>query len=503
MQHGPVLATCPHAPTWAVTLQMQPWADDDFIEYLLARHHQRCTSVMARVLASDGRDELCGSPELWIPVLDCMAANDSATNVRKALRHFINHCTPESSSRVLRHPCVKLIVRAGKIVAQLALRPAREALDFSGEKKLVAEVAESIEAGSQAWLHLAALAQERGKPHPAAATSILVRIDPGWRCPQWNAPCLDSASLGGVQWADIDLQKADLGHADLSNANLRGAILDGANLVKSDLRRTVLSAASLRRASCMGANFQQATLVEIVGDSANLAEADFSYANLTGSSLGSANFDDAILENANFDSAVLSRASLLRTRLRAANFEHADLSFAHLNGVDLTEANFRGACFSNAHMAACNLEYLKLPEADFSHANLRGAYLTGTLCTNARFVRADLRNAGLAEIEWENADLRGADLRGATFHMGSSRSGKVDSAIASEGTRTGFYTDDYEDQYFRPPEEIRKANLCGANLCDANILDVDFYMVDLRGAIYTSDQCDHFRRCKAILRNRI
>ena len=71
---------------------------------------------------------------------------------------------------------------------------------------------------------------------------------------------------------------------------------------------------------------------------------------------------------------------------------------------------------------------------------------------------------GLAEIDWPGADLHDADLHGASFHLGSSRSGLVDSPIACEGSRTGFYTDDYDDQDIKSPEEIRKANLRGADL---------------------------------------
>ena len=58
----------------------------------------------------------------------------------------------------------------------------------------------------------------------------------------------------------------------------------------------------------------------------------------------------------------------------------------------------------------------------------------------------------------------------------------MDSYLASEGTRTGFYTDDSYEQDFKAPEEIRKANLCHADLRGAEIEKVDFYLVDLRGA---------------------
>ena len=121
----------------------------------------------------------------------------------------------------------------------------------------------------------------------------------------------------------------------------------------------------------------------------------------------------------------------------------------------------------------------------------------------ANFRDARLTNTGLAEVDWPGADLRGADLTGASFHMGSTRSGLVGSPYPGEGSRTGFYTDDYRDQDFKTPEEIRKANLCGADLTGAQVAGVDFYLVDLRGALYTPDQRDHFARCGAILHSRV
>jgi uncharacterized protein YjbI with pentapeptide repeats len=87
--------------------------------------------------------------------------------------------------------------------------------------------------------------------------------------------------------------------------------------------------------------------------------------------------------------------------------------------------------------------------------------------------------------------------------MGSSRSGLVNSPIASEGSRTGFYTDDFDDQDFKSPEEIRKANLRGADLRGAKIAGVDFYLVDLRGATIDPGQAEHLRRSGAILVDRV
>lgn len=93
-------------------------------------------------------------------------------------------------------------------------------------------------------------------------------------------------------------------------------------------------------------------------------------------------------------------------------------------------------------------------------------------------------------------------MRGATFHMGSSRCGLVESFIPMEGSRTGFYTDEYLEQDFKAPEEIRKANLRGADLRGAHIEGVDFYLVDLRDAKYDSNQAKHLRQTGAILETR-
>ncbi len=113
------------------------------------------------------------------------------------------------------------------------------------------------------------------------------------------------------------------------------------------------------------------------------------------------------------------------------------------------------------------------------------SHLTGSVLLEADLQDAVLCGAGLAEIQWPDVNLRNANLRGATFHMGSSRSGLVGSPIACEGSRTRFYTDDREEVYFKRPEEIRKANLCGADLRGANIANVDFYLVDLRARNWT------------------
>ena len=197
--------------------------------------------------------------------------------------------------------------------------------------------------------------------------------------------------------------------------------------------------------------------------------------------------------------ATLTRGNFRDALLTETDFIGANLDGAAFTGTDLRSCLFDGASLVGATLAKCNLEGKTLARPKFDYADFTAALLTGSRMHDGRFRHADFTSAGLADIDWENADLRDAEFIGASFHLGSTRCGMVGSTIASEGTRTGFYNDDYDDRERRPPEEIRKANLCGADLRGASVTGTDWYLVDLRDATYDDDQADHFRRCGAIL----
>jgi uncharacterized protein YjbI with pentapeptide repeats len=134
------------------------------------------------------------------------------------------------------------------------------------------------------------------------------------------------------------------------------------------------------------------------------------------------------------------------------------------------------------------------PNASFVHSDL-----TGSRWRQANLAGALFHWAGLADVDWEGADLRSCDFRWSTFHLGNSRSGIVDSTIASEGTRTCFYTDESLEEHFRAPEEVRKANLRNCDLRGAHVEGTDFYLVDVRGARLEPAQRRWLQRCRAIL----
>jgi uncharacterized protein YjbI with pentapeptide repeats len=508
------------------------WTDDELIEYLLLAHPQQCKSVMSRVRADTFMPTLGGRPETVRLVLDDMA-QDPEASPREALLRIINLRLPDDDTknaaeiyvmaelmgnvdvaakkrqrlahldadpvRLLRHRSVQLLLATERIRRMLTsdgdLILPRSPLPGD----LLAEIGKSLansEPTHQRLRH--ALASPHIRFH-AAAASILHALGQRWTPPGDRSEDLPYAILPGVDWSNADLRNAALDCAVLRQANLSHARLDKASLIGGHFNQACLRHASLQGTRASGADFSECDL-----EAVHAHDCSFEQANLT-----SARLDQAMLMNSVFRGANLTRASF-----RSTNLFHADLTGATIAETDFSRANLRGAilshlplrvaildgaCFADCMLKAADLEAIILPDANFGGANLSRAHLSGSVMHRAKFHGAILIHAGLADIDWEDADLRHADLTGCDFFLGSTRSGIVDSPYPSHGTRTGFYTDDYESQYFQGPEEIRKANLRGADLRGAKIAATDFYLVDLRGARYDSDQEDHLRKCRAIL----
>jgi uncharacterized protein YjbI with pentapeptide repeats/energy-coupling factor transporter ATP-binding protein EcfA2 len=517
--------------------QLVPWGEDDLIEYLLAVHRPRCRAVMARLRPED-RLLLQGVPELWRIVLDRLAEDDSLPDARRALhRHLEEHLSdtdllerarsaclnavvaPDATLvdtltklarpgfaagllRVLRHPAAQLLLAAERVAADLHGQTDCDCLARHLPRDLVRATAALVRADERALCHLHALLAGPSWSHSMAASLLHAAGAAG--ALRDNCPSeLAGAYLDGVVWPGGQLAGADFTEADLSGADLAGANLAQAHAHGALFRGANLRGACLEKCAAAEADLSGAILAGARGDDADFEASHLDKADFSGSAFRRAIFTRAILKGAKFHEADLARSHFVGADLTDADFSGADLGGAVLSGLDLREAHWEGTEFTCAHLDGCDLEYLSLPAADFFMADLRGALLTGSAMFGANLRGACLRDTGLADVEWEGADLRGADLRGSSFHMGSSRSGLVGSPIACEGSRTGFYTDDYEEQTYKAPEEIRKANLCGADLRGALLDNVDFYLVDLRGATYDPDQETHLRRCGAILGTRV
>jgi uncharacterized protein YjbI with pentapeptide repeats len=530
-----VYATCTPLRRSELKCELVPWCDDDLIEYLLSTHPDRCSAVMTRFMEDRNRALLSGQPELCRLVAEELAASVPTDDIRAALRRAIAAQMPDEQALhdarfytlaalfgekkladqrarqmvhrgisrsvlgLLKYPWIRILLTADWIVTRLKGESEPPFPRDQWPRELVQEVAECV-AGDQAVIgHLQEIADSGGEDYVPMAASVLHVAVPQWRPDRKVCAYFSGAYLSAASWEGIELGEANLERADLSRAKLRGA-----NLTHSELSRAILR----------GINLVGARLADVFAIRTDFHGADLSQADLSRGRFTAARFTKAILnavsaagadfQRANLNGASFCLADLRRADFRAASLVNTDFQDANLQGADLSElvlkrANLRGADLSGSDLRRCDLEGLVLPSSQLKGANLAHACLTGTVMHGANFRIAKLRHAGLAEVDWEGADLRDADLRGCSFHLGSSRSGLVGSPYPGHGSRTGFYTNDFDDQSYKPPEAIRKANLCGADLRGARVEDTDFYLVDLRGALYDAEQAAHFRRCDAIL----
>jgi uncharacterized protein YjbI with pentapeptide repeats len=527
------------AGPWLATFALADWQADDLIEYCVARRRDRCSSVLSRLRDDDGKSLLKGIPQLWHVVLDRLAADEELPDTAAALREHIDAVFPGSATRaevaalcarvlldesqpirmselpdelpdyavrLLRHRAVRVLLAADVIAERLVAGALLRDLDPAAPMppELLRATAAAVRAMPDAMARLDRMLGGIAQRTDAMAASILLAADPAWRPRDGRGLKLVRARLYNASWAGLDLRGAEMMFANLRGADLSGSELRRAWVGGADLSAAKLVAAKMRWLHAEGADFSGADLSRAAAHGGNFADAD----------MPDVNFTDGDLTLAKFPRASLRGARLVGVNCTGALFDHTTLDDADVIGCEFSEAkliavrlaacaNVAGVSFAGATLNRCELEGLRLPNCNFAGADLAGSYLTASFIPRGRFQNASLRDTGLADIDWPGADLRGADLRGCTFHMGSTRSGLVGSPIACEGSRTGFYTDDYNDRDFKPPEEIRKANLRGADLRGANVEGVDFYLVDLRDAQYTPDQAEHFAKCGAILRSRV
>lgn len=526
----------PYPRKHVAAYRLAPWGQDDLIEYLLATDAASCPSVMSRIQDSGDLGFLQGIPELWSTALDRMVQETSVGSARDALRRDLllrlpdgevganvqerclltivatSRTAPEELAfnpswpvedpqliRLLRHRPIWILLAAERVATALAGDPTPDFLQHRFPRELVAESALLVRRSPQALARLHSVI--RGgltALHPMAA-SLLHASQVGWQPESGSMVNLARAYLAHASWPGIDLSNASMDGVDLTDADLAGAELNLAQIRDAELRRAKLQGAWMVSCFVTNSDLTAADLASVRANRSSFRCCNLENANFEDASLKRAHFNGSKLDAACFRGANLFGADFEGATIKEADFRNTNLQECRLRGLPLNQGSFAGAQFCGADLTGCDLEGLDLPAADFEDAGLEDALLTGSRMPEANFLGANLRNTGLAEVDWPGACLRDADLRGASFHLGSSRSGLVQSTIASEGTRTGFYTDDFDDRDVRPPEEIRKANLRDADLRGAEIDGVDFYLVDLRGAFVDFDQLEHLKQCGAIL----
>lgn len=520
-------------PHRILRFDLAPWGVDEIIEYCLARYGDQCPGLPQRIIGACDLHLASGNAELTSLVIDCFAEDSVVTSVVSAFQQVIDKETDGDLSRL--PTSVRLICDAANTGLDAEQRPLAERLHILLRHRSLRTTAcamifaRIIERGQLGQMNDLALLQVDDQApgvcellpamitvcgrdvmrqalqlkshvqiHPIVATALHY-CDPDWRPHIRHGTRLRGAKLRGARWSDIDLRRQDLTRIDLADAELQRALLIGANLEEACLRAASLQGANLRRARGFKASLQHSDLRQSRISQAFFREADFTKVQAAG-----AMFDLTVLVYADFTESSLRDASFRKARMPGVVLNRTDLSGANLSGADLRSVDFRTAVLDGAVLASAQLEDtvfedVEIENAVLCDAVLRNAVMTSSVLPAANLRGACLRGAYLADVRWPGAILQDTDLTGATFHMGSSRSGIVHSDLASEGTRTGFYTDDYDDHLFRSPEEIRTADLRGCDLREAIIDGVDFWRVDMRGAKVTLSQRKQLIATGAIL----
>lgn len=332
----------------------------------------------------------------------------------------------------------------------------------------------------------------------AAHWSLLLLCDPDWHPVNADSKHATRANLTKANWGKLTANSAiidgtNLEHADLSHSTFECCNFNGVDFTLADLSSTSMGKCNLRSSLFHFAKFSRANI-----DSCTFYEAQLQDAILTETMIKESQFPGCNFTGANMTFLIAKSCDFRKALLIEVELDNARLEQCRLDDLDLRTVMFEGATLRQCKLSSTNFEDVRL-DCEFSDCDFSSSLLTGSVASGIVLRDCNFSLAGMADIEWTNCDLRGAKFIASAFHLGSTRCGTLDSPYPSHGTRTGYYTDDYEDLHFKNPESIRKAALVDCDLRGAVLDKTDFYLVDLRGSKYDSCYESHLQRCGAIL----
>lgn len=510
-------------------LQLAPWGMDELIEYLLANHAQCCNSVMEAVVAD--QLPLPASPAIWQPILELMAASKKPVKpVEAALQLFdqSHSADPARHTDRLLDAMIGLgpvaffhqeklvgqlsklgldLLRIGPVQDEILARRVATRLHFKRDRRalqawmtgnLLTRVASNLKDSARAIAFLTKCFKRNYLS--GVVGSILMQLDSDWRPSDKDERLeLHNGEFEEAHWNRIRLTGHNLRFARLNYADLRESLIVGCTLQSTRFRGAQLDRARIIKAKSLSGDFNQASAVY-----SKIAECEFRQVNFRKADLESGMISHSHLLACDFTSANLAAAKfshcrLYRCQVSEAALEDCIFDHCYLSNLSFSEKQMANVSFSHSNLNTCNFEDASLDTVDFAHTRLTQTLYTDSTARNCNFRDANLKGAGLAGITWTDCDFTGANLSQVAFHLGSSRSGIVNSPFPSHGTRTGFYTDDIEELDCKPPETIRKAALLDCDLRGANLDGVDFYLVDLRGSNFDEKYRKHLVGCGAIL----
>lgn len=488
-------------------MKLAPLDRDDVIRYLLDIRPDCCGSVISRLRTNDF-SEIGSDLRIWIPLLNEMIEQEFATVdellwatlQRELERHGAT--TYDAKLRILDQLKVQpnkestklwsllsISTMQTRLIAELVVEQLRRfsktPLKKSLAREVILEVAENVVGDSAIQKFLKKCCTDDTN---SMACSILHHCRNGWKPVHFFKTMLLQAQFDQAHWVEVEFKEARL-----VNCNVHASNLDRGKFYKSELVRCDFSDSSFRdsnmdKTQVIACSFTESDLARSHWTNGSSSNCNFSSANLT-----AIDWRQFKSHTANFQDADLTAANLTEVSFHKCDFEQAKLIRAHAKKCTFVDCRLGNATLDESVFTDCQMNGTDFEDAQIAFMRLANCQLSGSLWTGSKLSNCaldfcTLHQARLAEIHWTNCDLRGADFRGVIFHFGSTRCGLVGSPYPSHGTRTGFYTDVLEEQYFKEKEQIRRAALLDCDLTRANIDGVDFYLVDLSGCKMDANQ---------------
>ncbi len=490
-----------------VQLRLAPLDRDDVIRYLLDIRPDCCASVISR-LRTDHFSEIGGDLRIWIPLLNEMIECEFASVdelLWATLQREFERCgstTMDAKLRILDQLKVKsaketttlwsllsISTIQTRLIAEVVIEQLRRfsktPLKSTLARDVILEVAKNVADDAAIRKFLKKCCTDDTN---AMACSILHHFRNGWQPMHFYRTMLLQAQFDQANWLEVEFKQSRL-----SNCNFQDSNLDRSKFYKSDLGRCDFSESSFRGSNMDKTQFTACSFTGSDLSSSHWINGSSFNCNFSSANLTSTDWRQFKTQEASFQDTDLTEAKLTESGFRNCHFEQTKLIRTQANKCVFIDCRLGNAILDESIFADCQMNGTDFEDAQIANMRVLNSYLSGSLWTGSKLSNCTLSfctfyQARLAEIHWSNCDLRGADLRGAIFHFGSTRCGLVGSPYPSHGTRTGFYTDVLEEQYFKEKEQIRRAALLDCDLTGANIDDVDFYLVDLSGCKMDANQ---------------